>query len=191
MTQTIGVLLAAGAGIRMGQPKATVLGPDGLSWVVSSARTLTAGGCAETVVVIGAAADEVRELLADEPVTIVESASWHDGMGSSLSAGLTAIEAHQGDAVLIHLVDLPDVGPDVVHRMLDLSAADVLARASYGNGPGHPVLIGRKHWRAIAGETAGDNGARRYLQRHSVLDVDCSDLATGVDVDEVRSMLGK
>lgn len=175
----------------MGQPKATVLGPDGLSWVVSSARILTAGGCAETVVVIGAAADEVRELLADEPVTIVESASWHDGMGSSLSAGLTAIEAHQGDAVLIHLVDLPDVGPDVVHRMLDLSAPDVLARASYGNGPGHPVLIGRKHWRAIAGETAGDSGARRYLQRHSVLDVECSDLATGVDVDEVRSMLGK
>lgn len=191
MAQTIGVLLAAGAGIRMGQPKATVLGPDGLPWVVSSARTLTAGGCTETVVVIGAAAHEVRELLAAEPVTIIESASWQDGMGSSLGAGLRAIEARQADAVLIHLVDLPDVGADVVRRLLDLSTPDVLARASYGSGPGHPVLIGRQHWHAIAGEAAGDSGARLYLQRHTVLDVDCSDLATGIDVDDVRSMLGK
>ena len=184
------MLLAAGAGIRMGQPKATVMGADNLPWVVSSARTLVAAGCAETVVVIGAAADEVRELLADEPVTMVESASWQDGMGSSLRAGLKAIGALPGDAVLIHLVDLPDVGADVVRRLLDLSAPDVLARACYGNGPGHPVLLGRQHWQAIADETAGDSGARHYLQRHHVLDVDCSDLATGTDVDDARSMLG-
>lgn len=191
MAQTIGMLLAAGAGIRLGQPKATVMGADNLPWVVSSARTLMAGGCAETVVVIGAASDEVRELLVAEPVTIVESTFWQDGMGASLCTGLRAIESHHGDAVLIHLVDLPDVGADVVRKLLDLSAPDVLARASYGNGPGHPVLLGRQHWQAIAGETAGDRGARDYLQRHPALDVDCSDLATGIDVDDARSMLGK
>lgn len=179
----------------MGQPKALVTGVDGIPWVVSSARALTEGGCAETVVVIGAAADEVRELLTGEPVTVVEAADWEAGMGSSLRAGLQALAGTDAVAnavaALVHLVDLPDVGADVVGRLIAHTGPDILARASYGKGPGHPVLIGCEHWAAVAAEATGDHGARDFLARHTVLDVDCSDLATGLDVDDVRSMLGK
>ena len=42
MTSTIGILLAAGAGIRMGRPKALVADADGTPWVVAAARAL---GC--------------------------------------------------------------------------------------------------------------------------------------------------
>lgn len=191
MAETVGLLIAAGAGIRMGKPKALVAGTDDLPWVVSSARTLITGGCTETVVVIGAAADGVRELLADEPVEVVEAADWESGMGSSLRAGLEALADSKADAALVHLVDLPDVGPDVVERLIAHTEPGVLARASYGNGPGHPVLIGRDHWAGVAEEATGDRGARDYLAHHSVLDVDCSDLATGLDIDDARSMLGK
>lgn len=191
MAKTTGVLLAAGAGSRMGQPKALVLGADGLPWVIGSARALIAGGCADTVVVIGAAADEVAALLVDEPVTVVEATDWEAGMGSSLRAGLEALGDDHADAALVHLVDLPDVGPDVVDRLITHAAPGILARASYGKGPGHPVLIGRDHWAGIVEEATGDRGARDYLARHPVLDVDCSDLATGLDIDDVRSMLGK
>ena len=106
MTHTIGLLLAAGAGRRMGMPKALVEGSDGVPWVVSAARTLAVGGCAETVVVIGAASAQVRLLLEAEPVTIVEATDWEAGMGSSLRAGLNAIADHRADAALVHLVDL-------------------------------------------------------------------------------------
>ena len=191
MAETVGLLIAAGAGSRMGTPKALVVGTDDIPWVVSSARTLVAGGCTETVVVIGAAADEVRELLVDEPVAVVEAADWESGMGSSLRAGLETLADSAADAVLVHLVDLPDVGPDVVARLIAHTEPGVLARASYGEGSGHPVLIGRDHWAGVAAVATGDRGARDYLARHHVLDVDCSDLATGLDIDDVRSMLGK
>lgn len=191
MARTIGVLLAAGEGRRMGQPKALVLGLDDVPWVVSSARVLAEGGCFETLVVIGAAADDVRPLLADETVDVVEAADWEAGMGSSLRAGLRALTNTPAEAALIHLVDLPDVGPDVIARLLAHTGPDVLARASYGKGPGHPVLIGREHWAAVAEESSGDAGARDYLARHTVLDVDCSDLASGLDIDDVQSMLGE
>ncbi|MDQ3157197.1 MAG: nucleotidyltransferase family protein [Actinomycetota bacterium] len=191
MAETVGLLIAAGAGRRMGRPKALVTGTDDVPWVVSSARTLVAGGCSETVVVVGAAAEEVRALLVDEPVEVVEAADWEAGMGSSLRAGLESLAGSKADAALVHLVDLPDVGPDVVDRLIAHTEAGVLARASYGKGPGHPVLIGRDHWAGVAAEATGDRGARDYLARHSVIDVECSDLATGLDIDDVRSMLGK
>ena len=191
MTTTIGLLLAAGAGRRMGMPKALVTTKDGVPWVVGAARRLAAGGCSETVVIIGAAAAEVRALLAAEPVTVVEATDWEAGMGSSLRAGFNAIADRSADAALVHLVDLPDVGSDVIRRMLGLAASGILARASYGSGPGHPVLIGREHWEAIAAESSGDRGARDYLARHAVLEVDCADLAAGADIDEPGALVSK
>lgn len=51
-----GVVLAAGAGTRFGMPK--VLADSG-EWLVSAANALREGGCAEVVVVLGAAVDGV------------------------------------------------------------------------------------------------------------------------------------
>ena len=180
-----GLLLAAGAGTRMGQPKALIEGPDGVAWVASSARVLLDGGCDEVVVVIGAAQNQVRGLLTDEQVTTVFAAAWSEGMGASLRVGLSALAARsRADAAVVHLVDLPDVGAGVVERLIAVADQHVLARAAYDTGrPGHPVLLGRDHWRGVMSVAVGDRGARDYLRDRDVLAVDCSDLATGVDID--------
>ena len=87
-------------------------------------------------------------------------------------------------AALVTLVDLPDVGSDVVRRLLDRPvSADTLARATYDGTPGHPVLIGRDHWAGVIESATGDRGARSYLGTHDVELVECGDLATGRDVD--------
>lgn len=185
MSQCIGVLLAAGAGRRMGQPKATVTGADGVPWVVSSADALRSGGCDEVVVVVGADAEAVRAHLSGSAVSVVEADDWADGMGASLKAALEAIADRQAEAALIHLVDLPDVGPHVIQRLLDQSAVHALARATYEGRPGHPVLIGREHWRAIAGTVSGDRGARDYVDSRAVVMIECGDLAAGRDVDSL------
>lgn len=191
MTDVLALLLAAGAGRRMGGPKALVAGADGTPWVVSAARTLRAGGCSPIVVVVGAAAEEVSVLLGPEDVRIVVADDWAQGMGSSLRAGLRAILIADSvaDAALVHLVDLPDVGADVVRRLVDIATPEALARATYGHAPGHPVLLGREHWGALLPGLTGDRGARDYLAGHDVADVDCSDLATGHDVDRPGPML--
>jgi CTP:molybdopterin cytidylyltransferase MocA len=179
-----GLLLAAGAGRRMGGPKALRSDPDGTSWLVRSARVLLDGGCDEVTVVLGASADEAASLLADLSVSTVVADDWDEGMGASLRTGLRAVEGREATVAVVSLVDLPDVGPEVVRRLLEAGpGAGVLARASYGGRPGHPVLLGREHWTGILAEAAGDSGARDYLARHDVTLVECGDLATGRDQD--------
>ncbi|MET1037347.1 MAG: nucleotidyltransferase family protein [Aeromicrobium sp.] len=183
MAHALGVLLAAGAGRRMGGPKALVVGDDAVPWVVSASRALTAGGCAEVVVVLGAEARQAAQLLSAEPVGVVVADDWASGLAASLRAGLTAASSTQAAAVVLHLVDLPDVGAVVVRRLVDRAGPDALARASYATGPGHPVLLGRAHWSGVVVAATGDHGAKAYLDRHDVDLVDCSDLARGLDRD--------
>jgi CTP:molybdopterin cytidylyltransferase MocA len=150
---------------------------------------LREGGCGRVLVVLGASADQARRLIEGHDVEVVVATDWDDGMGASLRAGLSALGnlADLGDeatATLVSLVDLPDVGADVVRRVLDRAVGpSTLARAAYDGTPGHPVLIGRDHWAGVAESATGDQGARAYLASQDVELVECGDLATGRDVD--------
>lgn len=178
-----GLLLAAGAGSRMGRPKALVHDPDGTSWLRRSIDVLHAGGCTDVLVVLGARADEARALLPDG-VRVVVADDWADGMAASLSAGLLALgSADAGEAAVITLVDLPDVTAEVLARVAAGADASTLRRATYDGRPGHPVLAGRDHWAPMASGLTGDQGAKTYLAAHGCARVECGDLATGVDQD--------
>jgi CTP:molybdopterin cytidylyltransferase MocA len=179
---TVGLLLAAGAGRRMGTTKALVHDPDGTSWLRRSVQALVEGGCDRVLVVLGAGADDARDLLGDLPVEVVVAEDWAEGMGASLRAGLVAVG--DPDAVLVSLVDLPDVGAPVVARVLAAGTGRAaLVRASYDGEPGHPVLIGGDHLAPLVATVRGDVGARPYLATHEVTAVECGDLATGADRD--------
>ena len=179
-----GLLLAAGAGSRMGTPKALVRDPDGRPWLTRAIHTLVAGGCEQVTVVLGAGAEEALPLLEGTGATAVVAADWASGMSASLRAGLTAAVGTDADAVVVTLVDLPDVGADVLRRLLEPTPQPAtLRRASYDGHPGHPVVLGRDHWAGVLATATGDRGARDYLATHDVEVVECGDLATGVDVD--------
>ena len=169
-----GIVLAAGAGRRRGQPKALV---DG--WLEEAVHLLLQGGCVRVVVVLGAGADEAHALLpSDDRVHAVLAERWADGVGESLRTGL----AHAtGDAVLVTLVDLPGTPVSVVERVLGASGS--LRQAVFDGRPGHPVLIARDHWEPLAQTLTGDRGARAYLRAHGVTEVECGDLHHGRDVD--------
>jgi CTP:molybdopterin cytidylyltransferase MocA len=187
-----GLLLAAGAGRRMGTPKALLRDERDVPYVDRALGRLFDGGCALVTVVLGAAVDDVRAILdehgwgVDDAVDVVVADDWAEGMGASLRAGLRALASGPDDvtATLVSLVDLPDVDEAVVARVLAADDRnDVLARATYDGVPGHPVLLGRDHWAGIAQTATGDRGARDYLRGRDVLAVECGDLATGRDVD--------
>lgn len=159
----------------MGKPKALV---DG--WLAHAVEVLAA--CDRVIVVLGAAADDARPLLDGHHVDIVVAQDWDTGMGASLRAGVTALAGET--RCLLTLVDLPDVGADVVQRVLaQPDSPDVLARAAYQGVPGHPVLLGRDHWAGAMAGATGDRGARDYLRANPPVLVECGDLATGRDVD--------
>jgi CTP:molybdopterin cytidylyltransferase MocA len=174
-----GVLLAAGAGTRYGMPK--VLAEDG-DWLRACVTALADGGCDDVVVVLGAAVVDVPA-----PARAVIAEDWAQGLSASVRAGVTAVDA---DYAVLHTVDTPGVGADVVRRVLDAaySSPSGLARARYGDRPGHPVVIARKHWPQLLDGLRGDEGARRFLRdRTDLVQVDCADLASGDDIDAVTS----
>lgn len=166
----------------MGQPKALVeLGGEPL--VLRAVRALRDGGCHPLVVVLGAAAAQVRSILPTDVQPVVAQ-EWAEGMGASLRAGLGALDGYDTEAALVHLVDLPGVTAAAIARLAAAAGRDVLARAAYDGKPAHPVLIGRAHWSGVRAGALGDAGARGYLAgRRDVALVECGDLGDPDDVD--------
>lgn len=168
---TVGLVLAAGAGSRYGMPKILVPG-----WLERAVVALQNGGCSSVRVVTGAARPQLPEGVAE-----THCAEWQRGIGASLHAGLSTVEA-SADRVVVHVVDCPDVVPDVVARVLT-TAGDRLARAVFDGRPGHPVVLPRQHLNPLLAALTDDDGAGPYLRAHPHLTVECGDLATGQDID--------
>ena len=198
-----GLELAAGAGSRDGMPKAVARGDDGIPWLVHTIGTLTDAGCSPVIVVLGARAAEARALLdhfgLTTSVVMAQAEDWAEGLSASLRAGLRQAAELQATelmpvpiAVAIVPVDVPGLQKSTVERLIGtltgVADADVnphtLRQASFDARPGHPVVIGRAHWAAITDSATGDTGARPYLQSHDTRLVDCTDLETGLDVDQ-------
>lgn len=172
----VGVVLAAGAGSRFGGPK--IGAAQGL-WLGSAIAALREGGCDEVAVCMGA---QVVDL--PPGVVGIVVPGWAQGLDSSVGAALRHAENARAERVLLHLVDLPDVGAETVRRvLLSGSGPGHLARATYAGRPGHPVVVGRHHVAAMTATLAGDEGGRAYLRDHQVRTVECGDLATGRDID--------
>lgn len=136
-------------------------------------------------VVLGAAPVEVPV-----PARAVLAEDWADGMSASVRAGLRAATSACAGAVVteelavLHVVDTPDVGADVVARVLAAARGAGLARAVFDGRPGHPVVIAGRYWPELVARLHGDEGARGFLAgRTDVVAVECGDLATGRDID--------
>lgn len=168
----------------MGRPKAAVE-LDGEPLVRRGARALHEAGLAPVVVVLGAGLPGTAALL-DEGTSWVPAPGWDtEGQAASLRAGLDALAASEAVAVLVALVDTPGIGPAALARVA-AHARDpaVLARGAVGGRPGHPVLLGRAHWKAVHAAAHGDAGARGFLRgRDDVATVEIGDVAVDDDLD--------
>lgn len=171
-----GLVLAAGEGRRLGQPKA-LLEIDGERLVDRAVRVLREGGCHPVYVVAGAAPLDVGG------VTLLDNPDWSTGMGSSVRRGLSAVAE---DAVVVMVVDTPGVGAVAVRRLLDAyEDGATVAVASYRGKPRNPVLLARAHWDGVTSLAVGDVGARAFLAEHPELVtlVECGDVADPADLD--------
>lgn len=178
-------MLAAGAGTRFGGPKALARTPDGDPWVARAVATLHEGGCREVIVVLGASAVEARPLVPDQ-ATVVVAADWAEGLSASVRAALRVAEGTSADRAVVVPVDTPDLPVAAVRRVLAASVvtgSQTLARATYDGRPGHPVVLGRAHWRELARTVHGDLGAGPYLRARAAIEIECGDLWGGADID--------
>ena len=179
MATVAGILLAAGEGSRIGRPKALVeLG--GQTLAERGVAVLRAGGADPVLVVTGAAPVEI------DGARAVHNPDWRSGMGSSLAAGLRALDETGSGAAVIALADQPLVGAEAVRRLIAAYQAGAsVAVAAYAGKPRNPVLIAREHWAAVTELAAGDTGARPFLRARPdlVTLVECGDTGSPDDVD--------
>src|SRR5579875_2424721 len=144
-----GILLAAGGGSRLGQPKALVeIG--GRTLADRGVGLLRTGGADPIVVVTGAAPGVPLD--GWPGVLVTHNPDWATGMGSSLVAGLAVLRslpAQTCSAAVIALADQPLVGAGSVRRLIAAhtgAGRASVAVATYGGRPRNPVLIAREHW---------------------------------------------
>jgi CTP:molybdopterin cytidylyltransferase MocA len=183
MTVTAAVVLAAGGGRRYGMPKALVEYEGSL--LVERAVRTAGEVCDPVLVVLGARAVDVWRQADLDGATVLANRDWETGMASSLRTGLDGLRGWPArvDAALLLLVDMPGMTAEALREVAGHASPDALAVATYDGVRGHPVLIGREHWAGVVGTASGDEGARRYLASHDVVEVDCTGLADPTDLD--------
>ncbi len=179
-----GLLLAAGQGSRLGQPKALVeIG--GLTLAERGVALLREGGADPVVMVTGAAPVSLPGVIT------AHNPDWQSGMASSLREGLETLPADR-EAVVIALVDQPLIGAEAVRRLIAAYAdGATVAVACYGGQPRNPVLIGREHWAEAAAAAQGDAGARHFLRTRKdlVVEVECGDVGRPDDLDTPEDLV--
>jgi len=177
-----GLVLAAGASRRFGAPKQ--LAPlDGRPLLAQALGAMAAvPGLVRVAVTLGAHAEEILAAVDLRGAEAVLVADWEEGQAASLRAGIAALAPH-ADAVVVALGDQPRIAPQAIARVAAAAGGPApAARASYGGVPGHPVLLGRPLFEAVA-ELRGDLGARDLLARVETALVPCDDHPAPADVD--------
>jgi CTP:molybdopterin cytidylyltransferase MocA len=180
-----GILLAAGAGRRLGVAKALVEF-DGQTLTERGAGVLADGGCDPVLVVVGAAANEVRRVSSLGDAVVVMNDGWRHGMGGSVRVGLAEAERHSSKAVVVMPVDQPLVTPALISRLIAAWRDNALAAvATYRGELGTPVVLDRSLWTDVALHAVGDVGARVFLRSNPeiVTRVECDDVGDPSDID--------
>jgi len=178
---------AAGASSRMRGRDKLLERVDGLPLLLRQAHMALA--CNRDVLVTvppGAAGKKRREVLRQSnrlTVRVITDAS--EGIAASLRAGAAWAQAHEFDALMIVLADLPDLGCDDLQKLMQVAAEkpDLVIRAVDQTGSlGHPVIFPARLFSAIA-ELNGDQGARDLLRHEDVVTLPLAGGRATTDLD--------
>jgi molybdenum cofactor cytidylyltransferase len=163
-----GVILAAGASRRMGEPK-QLLEVGGRPLLAVAVDAACASHLDEVVVVLGARAEEIKAAFDFGRARVVINPDYERGLSTSLRAGIASLGADVSRALVI-LGDQPDVNASLLDRLLDLQEASGLPAAALSfEGLLHPpMVLAREMWSGL--ETLdGDVGLRAVVRAHPEL----------------------
>lgn len=177
------LILAAGNASRFGSPKQLLPYKDKTFIRRIADEAMTAFG-RDIVVVTGANASLVEAEIPD--LTVVRNEAWQDGMGSSVSKGMTTLmnlyPANQD--VIILVCDQPHVSADLLLQIETrrLSTGKGMIACAYNNTIGTPALFDKRYFSELSALN-GQQGAKVLLQQYPD-DVATVDFPAGdIDID--------
>jgi CTP:molybdopterin cytidylyltransferase MocA len=186
------VILAAGDGSRLGGvAKALLKTTRGVPFLDQIALTAREAGVAQLIVVVGPPfGAEVAAHAATLGIAIVENPDPDRGMASSLALGFGALlELDHADAWLWP-VDHPEVRVETLELVRAAIGTHAAARPVVDGRGGHPPLVTRALFEALASCEEEPEGARSVLARADMIDVPVTDRATIRDIDTQDDLEG-
>jgi CTP:molybdopterin cytidylyltransferase MocA len=185
----VGVVLAAGAGTRIGHAKALLrAGSLDESFVQCACRVLREGGVKDLLVVASPdLIDAVRGLL-DQGVGLLVNDFPARGQLSSLQVALGAL-SDDTRAIVMLPVDVPLVSAETVRALIARweQTASPVVRPVSGARHGHPVVFDRVVFAELAAAPLSE-GAKPVVRRHVSADGDLhtGDAGAFRDIDTVE-----
>ena len=171
-----GLILGAGASERLGQPKQLLPFGDTtlLGWIVAQAER--AAALDEVVVVLGRAADQIRERVNFNAAKVVENPVFSEGCASSYRAGIAALNP-RSEAMMIILGDQPGIEPEVIDRLAGewRQGTSQIALCCYRGHKGHPMIFAKPLFEQLVG-LHGDKAAWKLVDANP-------DLVHSVEID--------
>jgi molybdenum cofactor cytidylyltransferase len=187
---TVGaVLLAAGAGARLGHRPKALLELGGVPLILRQLIALSGAGVDEVVVVLGHHAGAIEAAVQAFPITLVHNPRPDDGIAASMRLGLSALSPRH-EAVLLTPADLPLVDSGDITALIGAfkkrgEAALVVPRI--GDRAGHPFIVSaalRDEWLAGAADAADPRWREAHGERVRWLDTTNRRYALDIDTPE-------
>ncbi len=162
------VLLAAGAGSRIGHRPKSLLELGGVPLVRRQLIALSGAGVDEVVVVLGHYADQIEPVVQTFPVTLARNLQPDDGQVSSQRVGLAAL-AGKLDAVIVALADQPLLNAQDITALIAAfkkrPEGTQVVYPEVGGERGNPVIFTSEvRDQILAGEA--NIGCRQWQGRH-------------------------
>ncbi len=183
--EPIALILAAGAGRRLGRGPKALVELGGRTLAERAVRTANQAGLSALVTTMPQLVAQVGNVLPAraEVLGVPEHAS---GIAASLKRAAEWLAAAQpGAPVMLWLVDQPGVTVEVLRRLASAHRAGTITRAGYDGQPAHPVLFDAEDFQLAAASAAGDVGAKDFLRAHRnrATVLECADVGTAADLD--------
>lgn len=184
------IVLAAGSSTRMAGGNKLLALFEGSPLVRRVVERAVASRVAGTVVVTGHDAHFVDAAITGLPVRIAHNPDFARGLASSLRAGIAALPASAGGALIV-LGDMPAIEPSHLDRMIlafEQAGGKAVIRATNAGQPGNPVILPQAML-ARAGALRGDIGARHLIAEGEVdiIDIEIGPAAS-LDIDTAAAL---
>jgi CTP:molybdopterin cytidylyltransferase MocA len=144
-----------------------------------------ASAVSEIVLVLGHAAADVEKEISTAGVKIVHNHEYQQGMGTSLRAGVAALEAETNGALVV-LADQPFVRPETLNKLIvchEQSRSQIVI-PMYRGFRGNPVLLDRSVFPELQA-LSGDVGCRAIFGSHTenIRKLEVDDVGILLDID--------
>lgn len=203
MDAVAAVVMAAGAGRRMGYFPKSLLERDGEPLLLRQIRLLGEAGVSTVVVVLGHHAAPLQAVLAQAAPRPGMALRWvlnpapDEGPGGSLRCGLAALPPDV-DTLLVLLGDQPLLEPQDLQALLAAwrarPAGVELVLPQHAGQPGHPIVFGPL-LRQVVMQAQGGRGVREWRRAHpaqvQALALEHARCTTDVDTPEDLRRLGE